>query len=172
MKSTHASLIVLFLLILLIGIFGRIWKLWEIESVKAKELTPKIEQLKKENENLKNENNILKKETQRPIRDRILAEIHKVFGSRAKEALAIIQCENNPNNPNYDPFRIHVNKDGSKDHGVFQIHARTWVKVYGDEFMNNWKENIKVAKKIFDRSGTWRQWYSSQNCHGLAYAQN
>ena len=166
MKSTHASLIVLFLLILLIGIFGRIWKLWEIESVKAKELTPKIEQLKKENENLKNENIILQKQVSLPYRARVVAYIRKVFNQKADEALAIISCEN----ASMDMAHVNRNRDGSFDVGPFQINS-IHIKRFGTAFMKDYQENVKVAYQLW-KEQKWRPWYSSQNCHGLAYAQN
>lgn len=146
----------------IVMVFGRMARLgqeknWEVQ---------KVNQLKQEMEEVKSERDFFKKQVSRPLRDRVVEEIWQVFGSRAQEALAVIQCENNPDKPDYNPYSVNFNKNGSTDHGVGQINS-LWVKVYGDKFKYDWKENIRVMKAIFDRSGDWRQWYSSQKCHGM-----
>ena len=147
-------------LILLIGGIGRIWKLWEIESVKTKELEPKVEQLEKQIENLNNENIILKKEVSKPIRDRVLSEIRQVFGSRAKEAIRVAKCESG-----LDPDRINRNNNLSFDSNVFQINS-VHIKRFGGEFVTNWYKNIEIAHKLFLEQG-FEPWRASNKCHGL-----
>jgi len=149
------SILILVLLMLAVAGTGRICRLTEIAQAKEEEM-----------ENVRIENEKLKVEASTDIRDKILAEIRRVFGSKAQQAIKIASCENNPYADNYDPFRVNLNSDSSRDYGIFQVNE-LWVKVYGSEFKRSWKKNIETAKKIFDRSGNWKMWYSSWNCHRL-----
>jgi len=135
---------------------------WFDTEVKAAE----IPNLKQQLDKIKEENAELKVETSASLKEKIVLEIKRVFGSKAQEAIKIISCENNPDKQNYDPYRININKNNTLDYGVFQINS-LWEKVYGPEFKKDWKKNIETARKIFDRSGSWQHWYSSVECHGL-----
>lgn len=149
---------------LLIGGYGFLSKQLEIKSAKASE----VPELEKQIKEVKKENEELRVETQASLSGKIIKEIRRVFGSKSDEAIKIISCENNPDRPNYDPYRININRDSSLDYGVFQINS-LWERIYGAEFKKDWKKNIEIAKKIFDRSGSWRYWYSSDSCHKLTY---
>ena len=64
-------------------------------------------------------------------------------------ALAISQAENGRRTCD----RVHVNTDGSKDVGIFQLNS-----VHsGKGNIYDCIENIKIAKRIFDRQG-WEPW--------------
>ena len=161
--SYKTILKLLFYMILVVAIFRPI-KLLEIKSVEAAQLPELKEQL----EEVKKEKEELQTEVSSDLKGKIIKEIKLVFKDKAPEAIKIISCENNPDKPDYDPYRININKNASSlDYGVFQVNS-LWEKVYGSEFKKNWKENIKVAKKIFDRSKSWQHWYSSTDCHKLA----
>lgn len=82
----------------------------------------------------------------------VMSYILEVFGDDADRAIWIAKCESglrkdaiNPNNPN-----------GTTDYGVFQINS-VHLKKRGDKFTNDWRENVRVAKKIFDEQG-FRPW--------------
>ena len=124
-------------------------------QVKDKE----IEQLREQKEEVENENKELQKQVSLPIRDKVIAEINSVFGKKAPQALAVARCESG-----FDPDRVNINSNLSRDYSVFQINDRVWTKVFGEGFKTDWKENIQVAKAIFDRNGDWRAWYSSEHC--------
>jgi len=61
------------------------------------------------------------------------------------------------------PEAEHINKDGSKDHSVFQLNDCHW----GKGNLKNWKENIKIAKKIW-LSSSWCPWVVSK---GLGFCR-
>lgn len=162
-KTRNKSILTLLILMALVIGFGRLSKLLEIKTVEAQELPV----LKQQFEEVKQEKEELEVEVSSDLKEKIIKEIKLVFKDKAPEAIKIISCENNPDKPNYDPYRININKNASSlDYGIFQINS-LWERVYGSEFKKNWKENIKVARKIFDRSGSWQHWYSSSECHNL-----
>lgn len=164
-KSTKVSVLILLLLMAIVAFTGYGYQRWFDTEVQAKEIPTLKEQL----EEVKAENEELKVKAGSDLKEKIVLEIKRIFGKKAPEALKIISCENNPDKKDYDPYRININKNASSlDYGVFQINS-LWEKVYGSEFKKNWKANIQTAKKIFDRSGDWRMWYSSDSCHNLAY---
>lgn len=73
-----------------------------------------------------------------------------MFGKDAKMALAISQAENGTRKCD----RIHVNKDQSKDIGIFQINEK-WHGHKGN--LLECTENILIAYQIFKSSG-WSAW--------------
>ena len=77
------------------------------------------------------------------------AQIRRIFKNESKTALAVSQAENGTR----ECDRVHVNKDGSKDIGVFQLNTVHSAK--GDLY--DCTENIKIAKQIFDRQ-SWNPW--------------
>lgn len=90
-------------------------------------------------------------------KDEITKEVKRVFGAGANTALAVLNCESG--------FNVAA-VSRTKDYGLFQINSRTWTRLFGEEFKVNWKENIRVAKVIYDRSGSWNPWASSRKCWG------
>ena len=77
--------------------------------------------------------------------DEVVDEINKVWGDDNYIGLRIAHCESR-----FGRYRIHTNTDGSHDISVFQINDKWHIK-RGD--ILNWKENIKIAKEIFDEQG-------------------
>lgn len=85
---------------------------------------------------------------------KIINYIVEVFGEDSAEAITIIRkCENSK----FDPKATNWNKNGTWDTGIFQINQ---VHGYSLEDMQNYKKNIDVAKKIFDKRG-WTAWSCS-----------
>lgn len=122
-----------------------------------------IRQKETELNQLKDENTKLKKQVALPIQDRVIAEIKAVFGVKAPIALAVASCENSPYNKVYNPLgQNHANKNKSFDAGVFQINS-IHIKRFGEAFINDWHENIRVAYQLFTEQGT-NPWYSSEKC--------
>jgi O-phosphoseryl-tRNA(Cys) synthetase len=87
-------------------------------------------------------------------------QIRKIFRSDAKVAIAISKAENGTRACN----RIHQNKNGSVDIGVFQVNSVHAAK--GNLY--DCTENIKVAHKIYKDSG-FNAWVAYKNGNYLAY---
>ena len=66
-------------------------------------------------------------------------------------ALAISQAENGRRTCD----RVHTNKNGSKDVGVFQINDR-WHGQKADLY--DCTENIRLAHRIYTEQGNWSAW--------------
>jgi hypothetical protein len=80
--------------------------------------------------------------------------IQEVFGDDAVTALAIANAESRLN-----AKAVHINNNGTQDFGVFQInsvHKPTETQKF------NARDNIKLAKSIFDKSG-WTAWSTYNN---------
>ena len=152
MKSTKNSVIILIILMLLVAGFGRMFKLLEVKSIEAKELSAKSLRLETENAELKI-----------PVKEKVLREVDRLFGNRAGEAKKIISCENS----SATSSRVNLNKNGTADFGPFQINS-IHAKRFGTKFMVDPIENVRVAYKIYQEQN-WRPWFSSNNCHKLAY---
>lgn len=86
------------------------------------------------------------------------------FGNKADEARKVAKCESGMR-----PDAININKNGSKDIGLFQINDRTWLEVYQvtESQLKDEEVNIKTAKAIYARSNSWQAWKSSFKCHHL-----
>jgi hypothetical protein len=94
-------------------------------------------------------------ETPKTQREEIVSYIFEVFGNDAVEAIVIIRkCENS----RFDPKATNWNRNGTWDTGIFQVNQ---VHGYSLEQMQDWKQNIDAAKKIFDRAGDWSPWSCS-----------
>lgn len=88
-------------------------------------------------------------------REQIVEYIFEVFGDDAVEAIVIIRkCENSK----FDPKATNWNRNGTWDTGIFQINE---IHGYSLEQMQDWKQNVDAAKKIFDRAGDWSPWSCS-----------
>jgi len=80
-------------------------------------------------------------------------EIYEVFGEEYfGEAMELLECEN----PSLNPKAVNINKDGSKDYGIFQLNS-FW---HGfNKFVNNKRYlfdpaiNIRIAYRLFVTSG-------------------
>lgn len=82
----------------------------------------------------------------------VLQYIVEVFGDDADKAIWMARCESGLRK---DAINT-KNRNGSVDYGVFQINS-VHIKRHGDEFTKDWRENVRVAKKIYDEQG-FRPW--------------
>lgn len=91
--------------------------------------------------------------------DLIVKEINDVFGDHSYKAFALLKCENGNLDPritsnNYDKFGNLL----STDYGIFQIN-NYWQKIWNEEFLFDYKINIRVAWNIYSRDGhTFKLW--------------
>ena len=84
-------------------------------------------------------------------RDGIKRLVARCFKTDAPTALKIMQAESGGN-----PRAIHKNKNGTIDVGLFQINS---IHGYSKDFLFNPENNVKIASKIFQKSG-WNAWVS------------
>lgn len=85
-----------------------------------------------------------------------IALIRKVWGKDAKIGLELARCESG-----YRTRATNINKNGSKDEGVFQINS-----IHKMPDMLNATANILYAYTKFLQQGV-QPWYSSNSCHQL-----
>lgn len=78
--------------------------------------------------------------------------IKEVFGADAERAIGVAKCESGLRKNAINK----ANRNGSVDHGVFQINS-VHTKKRGEDFKTDWKANVRVAKQIFDEQG-FRPW--------------
>lgn len=85
-------------------------------------------------------------------------QIRSIFTDNPDEAIHVAFCESS-----LRPWAAHTESSAK---GLFQIIKGTWKsnKCEGDPLSAS--DNIKCAKKIYDRQG-WRPWLASNNCHKL-----
>lgn len=89
--------------------------------------------------------------------DLIRQEIKEVFGKDYDKAMLLLQGEGCRENMTLSPTAVNVNKDGSKDVGLFQINEK-WHKI-APKWLLNYSINIRVAKQLYDESGdSFRLW--------------
>lgn len=89
---------------------------------------------------------------EKPLRTQIKDYIVEVFKEDSEMALKVFICESNLRP---DAVNDNYTEDGrvwSRDWGIAQIND-----YYHDNIGRDWKENIRIAKKIFDGSG-WYAW--------------
>ena len=80
-------------------------------------------------------------------KEEVMDYILEVFGKDADRAIWMAKCESGLRKDAYNGS----NKNGTADYGVFQINS-VHQKRFGQGYMVDWKENIRVAKKIYDES--------------------
>jgi len=68
------------------------------------------------------------------------------------DAIRISFCESG-----WRPEALNTNKSGSTDHSIFQVNS-FWKKVFGDGFTSDWRENIRIAHKIWLRNRSFGPW--------------
>ncbi|GIW70274.1 MAG: hypothetical protein KatS3mg101_1021 [Patescibacteria group bacterium] len=60
-------------------------------------------------------------------------------------------------NPNLDPYAVNVNKDGSRDRGIFQINNKYHPLTDDEAF--NWQTNIDYAYRMYlNDNKTFKRW--------------
>ena len=79
--------------------------------------------------------------TQLPEYIEVKDYIYTVFGEHADDAMKVLECENKV----LDPSAIHINRNHSRDIGIFQLNDRYWG---GDENLD-YKTNVDKAYEIF-----------------------
>lgn len=85
-------------------------------------------------------------------KEQIIAYIVEVFKEDAPDAFNVLFCENRGLNPR----AVNLNKNGTRDLGIFQLNDAYW----GGEENFDWKLNIDKAHKIFEKQG-WKPWTCS-----------
>ena len=80
---------------------------------------------------------------------KILSYIVDKFQDDAANAITLVRtCENST----FDQKRFNVNKNGTKDWGIFQVND-VHSKRYGEAFKTSWKANVDVAYEIYKSAG-------------------
>lgn len=87
----------------------------------------------------------------------VMNYIIEVFGDDADRAIGVAKCESGLRKKAFNG----ANKNGTADYGVFQVNS-VHEKRFGQGFMIDWKENVRVAKKIFDEQG-FRPWVCAKS---------
>ena len=96
------------------------------------------------------------KVTEMEVIKMIVSEFEE-FGSRVvTQALDIAYCESK-----YNANAVHVNKNGTRDVGVFQINS---IHGYPEYQLKAAWENINIAKQMYKKSG-WRPWVCRTVAH-------
>ena len=72
--------------------------------------------------------------------------------------VAIARCESY-----LDPKAVHLNPDGSKDHGLWQINDRWWEPLFEDADPYNPVENAAMAAAVYAEQGL-DAWAPSRPC--------
>jgi hypothetical protein len=93
------------------------------------------------------------------------AYIVEVFGEDAPAAIAVAKCESKLNKAALND----KNSNGTTDHSVFQINS-IHTKRYGSGFKTDWRENVRVAKKIYDAQG-WSPWVCAKAIGEASYLE-
>jgi len=79
----------------------------------------------------------------------VIEYIVEVFGEDSADAITMLRkCEN----PNFSKTHINTNSNGTSDYSPMQIND-IHAKRFGNGFKTDWKENVRVAKAIFDEQG-------------------
>jgi hypothetical protein len=94
-------------------------------------------------------------------KEEIEAEIRRVFGRLAEEALCIARAESGLRaDAQNDQTNIPV---GSVDRGVFQLNDY-WQSQVSDADAYDARANIAAAKRIHDSWGSWQAWTTHLQC--------
>jgi len=100
--------------------------------------------------------------------DQIHEYIEQVFGKDSDKAFLLLQGTSSVScheNRGLNPSAIHINDDGSKDVGVFQI-SEYWQGVPA-RFLLDYKVNVDVAHKIYVDSGYNFHLWTAGRCLGI-----
>jgi hypothetical protein len=83
--------------------------------------------------------------------------IIETFPEAPRTALAVAECESNLLMVQSN----HIQSYGREESfGIFQVHARAWdteAKRLGLDYINDVRDNIKMARHIYDHHG-WQPW--------------
>jgi hypothetical protein len=98
--------------------------------------------------------------------DEIKAEIKLVFGEHYEDAMKLLTDATCHENLQLDPSAVHVNSDGTRDMGVFQINEHWQGFEHGgkaQQFLLDPNVNIRLAWRIYEDNGyTFSAWSCGQ----------
>ena len=89
----------------------------------------------------------IESETPMPSSSQLALLIKKTFPEDPETMLAIAKSESGQN---LDPNATNINKNGSKDCGLFQINS---VHGYDCEWLKNPANNMKAAREVYEKQG-------------------
>lgn len=87
---------------------------------------------------------------------RITQYIYKTFPEQPELALAIAKAESGLNTYAHGDKNNRLAVKGS--HGIFQINVAVHEDLIGDRDVNYYKDNIDIAREIYDMAGSWQPW--------------
>ena len=91
-------------------------------------------------------------------KEEITAEIIRVFGPLADQALCIAKNESG-----FRADAVGSNANGTIDRGVYQLNSY-WQSHITDEEAYDARTNIRYAKQIRDEWGNWNAWHARTKC--------
>lgn len=86
--------------------------------------------------------------------------IAKTFPEQPQIALAVFTAESHLNTCAYGDSNNRLAPEGSW--GIAQINKAVHKELIGDRDLCNWKDNIDIAREIWERDG-WKPWSAHQN---------
>ena len=89
-------------------------------------------------------------------KNEIINYIRKTFPNQKELAVAIARAESNLNTNAHGDKNNTLAVKGS--HGIFQINIAVHTTLIGDRDVNDWKDNIDIAREIYDQAGGWTPW--------------
>ena len=155
-KATKWTIMLFLVIITIICIIGRLSRLNELQGFRLNYLEPKVTVLASENDLLKDKlARAATYQTDPAVKKVSEYYIDKYFGKDAEIVKKVMTCESG-----LDNRRIHVNKDSSKDLGLYQIHdepthRRNIQKMYNVSLeigSHDFEISSKYAKFLWDRN--------------------
>ena len=97
----------------------------------------------------------------------IINYIRMTFPEQPDLAVAIAKAESQLNTMAHGDRNNKLATKGS--HGIFQINVAVHEQLIGDRNVNDWKQNIEIAREIYDQAGSWNPWGVFTNGSYLRY---
>jgi len=95
-----------------------------------------------------------------PLHSEIMIEVIRIWGEKPPaEILKILECFNSESEFKFNAINA-KNRNKSVDFGPAQINS-VHTKRFGNKFKTDWKENLRVAKQIYDEQGL-KPWYGKR----------